>query len=1042
MSFWLSVGIASGIHTEALNIMFSQVALTAAAFGYLLLLFAIAYYGDRRRARGRSIIANPMVYSLSLAVYVTALTFFGSVGRAATQGISFLTVYLGPTLGACAFWFVLRKILRIAKQNNLTTLSDFLSLRYGKGAGVGALATIGVLLALIPYTGLQLKSVSVTFDLLGNLGDGLRPLHIPFYQDTGFFAALVMAAFSIMFGARHLDPTERHEGMVAAMAFESLIKLAAFLAIGFLVAFGLYRGLGDIFTRICQTAQFCDLTRLNTGLHNNYAALIAQTVVSMGAMLFLPREFHMAVVENTDERHLLTAMWLFPLYLFCIVFFVAPIAFGGLLMGLPAAAADTFVLRIPMESGHPYLALAAFLGGLSAATAMVVTSSIAVSTMVLNSLILPTAIRLKAEKLITPHLLAIKRTTILFIVLLGYTSYRLIGSVTMLVDMGLLAYCGVIQLAPPILGALYWKKANRCGAIAGLALGIIACGYLLVFPAFIRAGWFPGSILETGPFGIAVLNPVSFLGLSGLDTLPHAFFWSMFFNVGAFLTVSWLTSPSPAEVEQTPRFVEVFGFNGVMPREQRYTYLPSLAEFTRFMEKFIGRAKAAEVRENLLVEIAVPEKDWGDQEKLKLASLVERTIAGVIGPAAAQVIMEGYLSSTGSHMEKVFDLFGHISNSLEESQQQLKRRVAELSILYEAAQRLTSSLYLPDLIEGVLDLLKERLMVERCAVRLIDDDGLLRIKSARGLPAEAGDAAVRPEMRSFLGQCLLTPQVVLVSDSSIVSDRVEGMLEDEIMNSFVLAPITTETMAMGVLSAASSQKGYFAKEHMEFFQSLTRQMGSVVRSAQLVAHHIRNPVYAIDGFAHRLLKKLPEGSEFKGYAEIIMQEAHRLQQMVNDIVETAVVFVPGDEENDLNQVIRGALSLIRTDIKEKNITVKLELAKKLPALSLDVGNMKRAILQVASNSLEAMSAGGTLQIKTAIKDEAVELQINDTGKGIPPDILPRIFTAFFSTKPSGPGIGLPIVHKIITQHGGKIFIDSTENVGTAVTILLPIPQPV
>jgi sigma-B regulation protein RsbU (phosphoserine phosphatase) len=1020
--------------------MFSQFAVMASAFGYLLLLFAIAYYGDRRRARGRSIIANPIVYSLSLAIYVTALTFFGSVGRAATQGISFLTVYLGPTLCAFSWWFILRKILRICKQNKLTTLSDFLSLRYGKGAVVGALATIGVLLALIPYNGLQLKSVSVTFDLLAHNGTHLW--HLPFYQDTGFFVALVMAAFSIMFGARHLDPTERHEGMVAAMAFESLIKLAAFLIIGFLVVFGLYRGFGDIFTRICQAPQFCELTRLNTGPHNSYFALLAQTVVSMGAILFLPREFHMAVVENTDERHILTAMWLLPLYLFVIVFFAAPVAFGGLLMGLPAAVGDTFMLRIPLLSGHPYLALVAFLGGLSAATAMVVTSSIAVSTMVLNSLILPAAIRLKVEKLITPYLLTIKRATILFIVLLGYASYRLISSVTMLVDMGLMAYCGIMQLAPPILGALYWKKANRFGAIAGLTLGILICGYMLVFPALIRAGWFPPSILETGPFGLAILNPVSFLGLSGLDALSHGFFWSMVGNIGAFLAVSWLTSPSPAEEEQTPRFVEAFGPVGEMARELRYTYLPSLAELSRFMEKFIGPIKAMEVRENLLVEIAVPEKDWGDAEKLKLASLVESTLAGVIGPAAAQVIMESYLSSTGSHMEKVFDLFGHISSSLEESQQQLRRRVAELSILYEAAQRLTSSLYLPDLIEGVLDLLKERLMVERCAVRLIDEDGFLRIKSARGLPAEAVDAAVKPEMRTFLGQCLLTPQVVLVSDSSIVSDRVEGLFEDEIMNSFVLAPITTETMAMGVLSAASSQKGYFAKEHMEFFQSLTRHMGSVVRSAQLVAHHIRNPVYAIDGFAHRLLKKLPEGSEFKGYAEIIIQEAHRLQQMVNDIVETAVVFVPGDEEHDLNQVIRGAMSLICTDVKEKKIAVELDLAKKLPSLSLDVGNMKRAILQIASNALEAMSAGGTLQIKTSVKDNSVELQIKDTGKGIPPDIMPRIFTAFFSTKPSGPGIGLPIVHKIITQHGGKIFIESTENVGTVVTILLPIPQPV
>ena len=231
--------------------MLSQVAITASAVSYLLILFAIAYYGDRRRARGRSIIANPVVYTLSLAVYVSALTFFGGVGRAATQGIGFLAVYLGPTLCAFFWWFFLRRLLRICKQNNLTTLSDFLSLRYGKGALVGALATLGVLLALIPYNGLQLKSVSVTYNILA--GHGASPLSDPVYLDTGLFVALVMAAFSIMFGARHLDPTERHEGMVAAMAFESLIKLAALLAIGFLVAFGLYRGFGDIFTRICQT---------------------------------------------------------------------------------------------------------------------------------------------------------------------------------------------------------------------------------------------------------------------------------------------------------------------------------------------------------------------------------------------------------------------------------------------------------------------------------------------------------------------------------------------------------------------------------------------------------------------------------------------------------------------------------------------------------------------------------------------------------------------------------------------------------------------
>jgi phosphoserine phosphatase RsbU/P len=1018
-----------------------QWAVVAAACGYLLFLFAIAYFGDRRRAQGRSIIANPYIYTLSLGVYATSWTFFGSVGRAATWGMSFLAIYLGPTIMAFFFWFLLRKLLRICKENNVTTLADFLALRYGKGPVIGALATIGMLLALVPYNGLQLKSVSETFLILTRADAGV-PYAAPIYLDTGLYVALIMAAFSILFGARHLDPSERHEGMVAAMAFESLAKLAIFLVIGILVTFALFHGWGEIWSRVCQEPQFCDLPRVNTGPLDSYVAIFVQTVLAMSAIVFLPRQFHMAVVENTDEKHLLTAMWLLPLYLLLINLFVLPVAYGGLLLGLPRGEADTFVLRIPLQSGRPYLALLAFLGGLSASTAMVATSAVAVSTMLLNSLIMPLAVRIKLEPYLTPHLLTIKRACILFIVLLGYASYRLIGHSIMLVDMGLIAFCGIMQVVPSMLGAMYWKKATRLGAIAGLALGILVCGYMLVFPYLIQAGWFSRSILASGPFGLAFLSPVAFLGLSGLDYLSHAFFWSMFCNIGAFLAVSWLTTPTPVEEEQARHFVDVFEFQEERPRSTRFTYVPTLEQFTRFMAKFVGEARATAARQDFLQEMRTPEREWGDQEKMNLAVFVERTIAGSIGPAAARVIVDGYLTSIGSRMEHVFDLFGQVSSSLEESQEQLKRRLAELSILYEAAQRLTSSLYLPDLIEGVLDLLVERLGVERGAVRLLDHENYLAIKSFRGLPPQqAGEARSIPEMRSLLGQCLLTPQVVSVSDSSIVLDRLEGLLEDEAMASFVLAPITTETLAMGVLSAASSQKGYFAREHVDFFQSLARQMGLAVRSAQLVAHEIRNPVYAIDGFAHRLAKRLPPDSEAHRYAEIIIKEAHRLQHMVNEVVETAVIFIPREEEHDLNEVIKGGLGLIRTAIEEKKVLLELELAPELPPLTMDVGNIKRVILQLATNALEAMEPGGTLTFKTSAAEGKVVLQVRDNGKGIPANLMPHIFDTFFSSKPGGPGLGLPIVRKIIAHHQGEISIDSQENVGTTVTVRLPAAKP-
>ena len=1020
--------------------MFSQSFVSLVAFGYLFLLFAIAYYGDWRRATGRSIITNPYIYTLSLAVYCTSWTFFGSVGRAATQGMTFLTIYLGPTAMAFFFWFFLRKLLRICKENNITTMSDFIALRYGKGAFLGALTTAGVLMAVVPYIGLQLKSVSDTFNILAN-NDVLSPQARPVFQDTAFYVALILAIFGILFGARHLDPTERHEGMVAAVAFESLVKLLTFIAIGIFVTFWLFDGWGEIVTGISHDPDYKDLLQVNTASHNSYMLIFVQNLLAMWAILFLPRQFHMAVVENTDERHLLKAMWLLPFYLLLINLFVMPIAFGGLLLGLPSVAGDTFVLRLPLQSGHPYLALLAFIGGLSASTAMVAVCSIAVSTMILNNLVMPLAVHLGLEERFPPHLLNIKRASIFLIILLGYISYHNIGPSAMLVDMGLIAFCGVAQLAPAMLGALYWRQSTRYGAMAGLGLGFFMWAYTLALPYLVLAGLFPQYILTEGPFGVGLFKPMAFLGLTGLDNLSHAFFWSMFFNVGAFLSVSLLTTPSPVEEEQARRFVDVFAPEEDILGEKRFTYLPSLDQFTTFMGKFIGPAKAHAAQRNFLMEVGMLEHEWGDQEKMRMVNFVERTIAGSIGPASARVIMEGYLSSLGSRMEGVFDLFGKVSSSLEESQQKLKRRVVELSVLYEAARRLTSTLYLPDLMEGVLDLLVEPLGVEKCSVRLLDEDGYLRIKSYRGLPPQALDMAIKPDMQSLLGQCLLTPEVISVSDASIVGDRLQGLLEEEVLSSFVLAPIATETLALGVLNASSSQKGYFPKEHVEFFQSLAGQLGLAVRSAQLVAHQIRNPVHVIGGFAHRLSKKLLQGSETQKYAETIIHEAKRLEHMVKEIVETAVIFIPRDEAHDLNQVIRGALDIIKTSLEEKLIVLKLELSKDLPALVMDVGNMKRVILQLVANALEAMAPGGELALKTSVQDDFVELQVIDTGRGIPEHILPHIFNTLFSTKPAGPGLGLPIVHRIITQHHGQITIDSQVNVGTTVTIRLPVSKP-
>src|SRR5690242_17741478 len=376
--------------------------IVAASFAYLGVLFAIAHHGDRRAERGRSLVANGWVYALSLGVYCSTWTFYGSVGRAASTGLGYLPVYLGPTLTMALGWQVVRKVIRVTKAQRITSIADFVASRYGKSHALGGAVTLIAVVGVVPYLALQLKAISGGFETLLRHPDLAAPASAvaqPLAADTALGVAVLLAAFTILFGTRHLEATERHEGLVAAVAFESLVKLLAFLAVGLFVTFWMYDGFDDIFARAGEVAQLNALLTLG-GDSGNYAAWGTLTFLSMAAIMFLPRQFQVTVVENVDERHLTKAIWLFPLYLFAINIFVLPIAFGGLLH-FPGGTvdADMFVLTLPISEQRPLLALFAFIGGLSAATGMVIVETIALSTMVCNDLVMPVLLRMKALRL-------------------------------------------------------------------------------------------------------------------------------------------------------------------------------------------------------------------------------------------------------------------------------------------------------------------------------------------------------------------------------------------------------------------------------------------------------------------------------------------------------------------------------------------------------------------------------------------------------------------------------------------------------------------
>src|SRR5688572_6323111 len=669
------------------------------AFAYLGLLFGIAYYADKRADAGRSIIDNPTIYALSLAVYATAWTFYGSVGRAASDGIGFLPIYLGPTLMIALWWLVMRKIIRISKTSRITSLADFIASRYGKSALLGGLVTVIAVIGILPYISLQLKAISTSYAILLQYPEismpptGAQALA----ADTAFWVALILAAFTILFGTRHLDAAEHHEGMVAAIAFESIVKLLAFLAVGLYVTYGMFDGVGDIFSRARASPDLAPLLAPLEGVAGGYASWVWLTILSMLAILFLPRQFQVAVIENKNEQHLNTAIWLFPLYMLAINLFVLPIAFGGNLhFAHGTVDADTYVLTLPMAAKQEGLALLVFIGGLSAATGMVIVETIALSTMVCNDLVMPVLLRLKGLRLaerrdLTALLIGIRRGAILLILLLGYLYFRLAGEAYALVSIGLVSFAAVAQFAPALLGGIFWKGGTRRGALAGLLAGFAVWFYTLLLPALARSGWLPLGLMEQGPFGIALLKPLELFGLSGLDQITHAMLWSMIANIGAYVAVSLSSTQSADETRQASLFVDVFRQSGEGGGARFWRGTASAPDLYDLLARFQGAA----VADTAFAEYARARGlRWPDQAFVADAEFVhyvEVQLAGAIGAASARIMVGSVVKEEALTIDEVREILDEASqvevysHRLEQKSKELERATEELR---EANERL------------------------------------------------------------------------------------------------------------------------------------------------------------------------------------------------------------------------------------------------------------------------------------------------------------------------------------------------------------------
>lgn len=632
--------------------------LVGVALLYVAFLFFVAFAAERRAAAGRGgWLQSPVIYTLSLSVYCTAWTFYGAVGNAARTGLEYLTIYLGPSLVMLGWWWLLRKLVRIGRVQRITSIADLISSRFGKSTSLGVLVTVMCVAGVAPYIALQLQSVTLSFSVFA--GASGRLWNEEDLNTVALLSALGLAVFTVLFGTRNLDSSERHHGVVMAIAVEAVVKLAALLAIGGFVVWGISGGVSGTLARI-EASEIAVWDQ-------SAGRWVGLTFLSAAAFVCLPRMFQVMVVENANEKHLATASWAFPLYLMLMSLFVVPIAVVGLDL-LPGGNPDLYVLTIPLREGREGLAALGFLGGFSSATSMVIVATIALATMVSNHIVVPIWLRSRTEGAVISGdirdlVLLSRRFSIVGILMLGYIYYRVSGGGSALAAIGLISFVGVAQMLPALIGAIFWRGATGIGAASGLCVGFAIWAWTLFLPSF--EGLLSQNVLDAGPFGLGWLRPEALFGIEGLDPLMHATFWSILLNLAAFVAGSLFSFPRPLERLQGAQFVNVLEQTvGSEPRR----ISPARAEDLLIMsQRILGPSQA----QSIFQRAAEAQGKAGFLPEVTPAFLVEleRDLAGSVGAATAHAMLGQFAEGNTVSVEDLMAVADETAQILEYSTQ-------------------------------------------------------------------------------------------------------------------------------------------------------------------------------------------------------------------------------------------------------------------------------------------------------------------------------------------------------------------------------------
>src|SRR5262245_15338518 len=1019
------------------------------ALAYVSSLFALAWYADRTFRARKGGAVRPVIYALSLAVYCTSWTFFGSVGFAASTGYTFFAVYLGPILLFALGWRLLGRIVRLAKSQNITSIADFLAARYGKSQAVGAIVTIIAVVGSLPYVALQLKAVALSVTtLLGALPLQLLDLRV----DTALVIALTMAAFAVLFGTRHIDATEHQEGLIVAVAAESLVKLAAFLTVGFFVVFSVFGGVGPFLER---ASSHTEVQRLfGSELHAGFWLTV--TFLSFVCIVLLPRQFHVTVVENNSETEVRRAAWLFPVYLVLINLFVVPIAAAGLMtLSDGSVAPDMYVLGLPIAAGAEAITLFAFVGGLSAATAMVIVESVALAIMVCNGLAVPLLLRGRAEAArgqldMAWRLLVVRRAAIFGIILLGYLFYLLIesGRPHALVSIGLVSFAATAQLAPAFFGGLIWRRATASGAIAGIVAGFAVWAYTLLLPWIIEAAWLPRSIMTEGPFGLGFLAPQA-LFHSQLDPLTHGVLWSMAANIIGYVAGSLLKAPEPVERLQAHLFaLSDLPRAPVAPPLRMWRSSITAGELQRTVARYLGAERAERSFQEYAQSSGTPLAPSAEAD-IHLVRFTEHLLASAIGAASSRLVLSLLLrrGDAGSH--------------------------SALKLLDDATEALQ---YNRDLLQSALDQVRHGLSVFDKDMQLICWNRQFR--ELLGLPAELGrvgtplDRILRicAERGDFgtgdvnklvadrsmkLAVTNETFQVQLDGGKRTLEIRTSPMPQGGIVTTY--SDITERVEAAEALARSNETLERRVQERTaeltEVNQALAIAKGKAdeanldkTRFLAAASHDVLQPLNAARLYATSLVERRIAEPESK-LARNIDASLEAVEEILNVLIEISRLDA-GRLEPDitifaLNDVFERLEVEFQPLAREKGLELKI-----VPTglwVSSDRRLLRRMLQNLVSNAIKYTTKGKVL-LGVRRDGSSLSIQVHDTGPGIPITKRSLIFKEFQRLEETaqsvrGLGLGLAIVERIGKVLDHAIELHSVPGHGSLFAVVVPGAEP-